>query len=343
MDIKKLVKKEVSSLKAYNAKEVPCRIKLDANESPCGFKDSVKHLAGIKTNRYPDPEAKTLRQLLAKDLGVKPENMLFGNGSDELICYLITTFGGPIAYPVPTFTMYGIISQALGAKKIEIPLDKDFDLDSDGFLNAVKKEKPKLIFLSSPNNPTGNCFSTDRILKILDASRGIVIVDEAYQPYSSEAGMLPLLKDYRNLVILRTLSKIGLAALRLGYMIADPEIVAEVNKVRLPFNINSFSQAIATAALKKKKEFRTSIKAIVTERDRLFEEMEKIKGIRPFPSEANFILFRVSDPDLVYAALLKKGILIRNIKGVVKDCLRVTVGTPKENTAFLKALKEIAR
>ncbi len=210
-------------------------------------------------------------------------------------------------------------------------------------MKAVRKEKPKLIFLSSPNNPTGNCFSTDRILKIIGASRGIVIVDEAYQPFSSETGMLPLLKDYRNLVIMRTLSKIGLAALRLGFMLADPEIVREVNKVRLPFNLNSFSQAVAAAALKKKKEFRTSIKTIVAQRQRLLEEMVKIEGVTPFPSEANFILFRVEDPDYVYTSLLKKGILVRNIKDVVPGCLRVTVGNPKENTAFLKALKEITK
>jgi histidinol-phosphate aminotransferase len=229
--------------------------------------------------------------------------------------------------------MYGIICQALGEKKIEVPLDKDFDLDIDRFLAAIRKEKPKLIFLSSPNNPTGNCFSTDRILKIIEAARSIVVVDEAYQPFAGETGMLPLLKDYRNLVILRTLSKIGLAALRVGFMIAEPEIINEVNKVRLPFNVNSFSQAVATAALRGKKEFR----------ERLLEEMEKIERLTPFPSEANFILFRVSDPDFVYTALLKKGILVRNIKDAVKGCLRVTVGTPKENTAFLKTLKEITR
>jgi histidinol-phosphate aminotransferase len=343
MDIRKLVKKEVAVLKAYSAKEIPCRIKLDANESPYGFADAAKCIAGIKTNRYPDPEAKTLRRLIAKDLGVNPENILFGNGSDELIYYLITTFGGPVAYPVPTFTMYGIIGQALGEKRREIPLDKDFDLDIDKFLVAVRKDKPKLIFLSSPNNPTGNCFSTDRILKIIEASKGIVIVDEAYQPFSSETGMLPLLKDYENLVIMRTLSKIGLAGLRLGFMIAVPGIVEEVNKVRLPFNVNSLSQAVATAALKGKKAFRASIKSIIAERERLLEEMEEIAGITPFPTEANFILFRVNDPDLVYSALLKKGILVRNIKNVVKGCLRVTAGTPKENTAFLKALTEILR
>ena len=343
MDIGKLVKKQVSALKAYDAKEVPCRIKLDANESPYGFADAAESIAGIRTNRYPDPKAGVLRRLIAKDLGIDQENILFGNGSDELIYYLITTFGGPVSYPVPTFSMYGIISQALGEKKIEVPLDKDFDIDMDVFLKTVRKEKPKLIFLSSPNNPTGNCFSTDRILKIISASRGIVIVDEAYEPFSSETGMLPLLKDYKNLVIMRTLSKIGLAGLRLGFMLADPEIIREVNKVRLPFNLNSFSQAVAAAALKKKKEFRTSIKAIVTERKRLLQEMGKIGGVTPFPSEANFILFKVEDPHYVYTSLLKKGILLRNVKDVVPGCLRVTVGTLKENTSFLKALNEIAK
>jgi histidinol-phosphate aminotransferase len=343
MDIRKLVKKEVSVLKAYNAKEIPCRIKLDANESPYGFEEAVKSIAGIRTNRYPDPEAKALKKLLARDLGMEPGNILFGNGSDELIYYLITTFGGPVGYPVPTFTMYGIISQALGEKQVPVPLDEDFDLDVEKFLRKVKKEKPKLIFLSSPNNPTGNCFSADRILRIIEASRGIVIVDEAYQPFSSEKGMLPLMKDYRNLVIMRTFSKIGLASLRLGYMIADPEIVGEVNKVRLPFNVNSFSQAIAKAALKKKKEFRAGVRTIVAERVRLLEEMEKTDGIIPFPSEANFILFRAENPDHLYAALLKKGILVRNIKDAVKGCLRVTVGTPEENTAFLKALRQIIK
>ena len=343
MDIRKLVKKQVAALKPYDAHEIDCSIKLDANESPYGFAKAAKSIAGIRTNRYPDPEASALRRLIAKDLGVNQESILFGNGSDELIYYLVTTFGGPVSYPVPTFSMYGIISQALGQKKAEIPLDKDFDLDMERFLKAIRKENPKLIFLSSPNNPTGNCFSTDRILKIIGASRGIVIVDEAYQPFSSETGMLPLLKDCGNLVIMRTLSKIGLAALRLGFILAAPEIIREVNKVRLPFNLNSFSQAVASVALKDKKEFRAAVKSIVTERERLLEEMENIEDITPFPSEANFILFRVGDPDYVYTSLLKKGILVRNIHNVVQGCLRVTVGTPKENTAFLKVLKEISK
>jgi len=343
MNIKRLVKKEVSRLRAYNAKDIPCRIKLDANESPYDFRPALTVAKDISTNRYPDPDAAKLKRLLAGHLGVKEENILQGNGSDELIYYLITTFGGPVLYPVPTFSMYGIIARALGERTVEVPLDAEFDLDADSALQAIRKEKPKLIFLSSPNNPTGNCFSSGKILKIIEKAAGIVVVDEAYQPFSSEKGFLPLLKDYNNLVIMRTLSKIGLAALRVGFMVADTDIVAEVNKVRLPFNVNSLSQTIAVAALEDKKRLRTAVKTIMSERDRLFKGMQKIDGVRPFPSEANFILFAVKNPDKVYGALLKDGILVRNINDVVKGCLRVTVGTPEENTAFLKALAGIIR
>ncbi len=343
MNIKRLVKKEVSRLRAYNAKEIPCRIKLDANESPYDFRPALKVAKDISTNRYPDPDAARLKRLLAGHLGVKEGNILQGNGSDELIYYLIATFGGPVLFPVPTFSMYGIIARALGERTVEVPLDAEFDLDADKTLQAIRKEKPKLIFLSSPNNPTGNCFSSGKILKIVEKTAGIVVVDEAYQPFSSEKGFLPLLKDYNNLVIMRTLSKIGLAALRVGFMVASAEIVAEVNKVRLPFNVNSLSQTIAVAALEDKKRLRNAVKTIMSERDRLFEGMQKIKGVRPFPSEANFILFAVKSPDKVYGALLQKGILIRNINDAVRGCLRVTVGTPEENSAFLKALAGIIR
>ena len=343
MNIKKLVKKEVSLLKAYNAKEVPCRIKLDANESPYGFNANLESVTQCRTNRYPDPEAKILRGLIAKDIGLKPWNILQGNGSDELIYYIVTTFGGPVLYPVPTFSMYGIISQALGEKNIAIPLDREFDLDMEKIFCAIRKIKPKLIFLSSPNNPTGNCFSADRILKIVETFKGIVIVDEAYQPFSSEKGFLPLLGDYKNLVIMRTLSKIGLAALRVGFLIADTEVIEEVNKVRLPFNVNSLSQSVAVTALNNKKQLKYFIKSIISERVRLFKEMGKINGIKPFPSEANFILFKVRDPDFVYKILFNKGILVRNTKDIVKNSLRVTVGTPDENNAFLEALMDLSR
>lgn len=342
MDIKKLVRPNISSLSAYEVKEIPCKVKLDANESPYGFKEALKVLKSIKTNRYPDPEARFLKKIVSRDFRIKTKNILLGNGSDELIYYLITTFGGPVLYPIPTFSMYGIIAQAIGENRIEVPLDEEFDLDINKILKTIRKEKPKLIFLSSPNNPTGNCFSLDRILRIIESSSlSIVVVDEAYQPFASVKGFIPLLEDYKNLVIMRTLSKIGLAGLRVGFLIANEKIINEVNKVRLPFNINSLSQTVAIEVLKDRKILKSYIKSIISERNRLFNELAKIKGIRLYPSEANFILFRVKEPDRIYERLLEKGVLVRNIKGVADGCLRVTVGTPEENRIFVKMLKEV--
>jgi histidinol-phosphate aminotransferase len=343
MDIQKLVRPNIRSLSAYKAKEIPCKVKLDANESPYGFKKALKAAELVETNRYPDPEAKALKRLLSKYVGSNPDNILQGNGSDELIYYLITTFGGPVLYPTPTFAMYGIITQANGQKRIEIPLDKEFDLNLKDILHAIKKERPKLIFLSYPNNPTGNCYASDRILKIIDLTSSLVVVDEAYQPFSSKNGFLPLLKDYKNLVIMRTLSKIGLAGLRVGFLIADKEIINEVNKVRLPFNLNSLSQAIAIEALKDRKTFQTHINAIASEREKLLIELKKIERVTPYPSEANFILFKIKNSDRVYKNLLKRGVLVRNMKGAVDGCLRVTIGTPEENKIFLNTLRKVSK
>jgi histidinol-phosphate aminotransferase len=293
MDIKKLVKPNVRSLHAYEAEEIPCKVKLDANESPYG----LKILKTVKTNRYPDPEAKTLRRLAAKEFKVKPENILHGNGSDELIYYLITTFGGPVLYPVPTFSMYGIIAQALGEKRTGIPLNRNFNLDLENMRKAIKKVKPKLIFLSSPNNPTGNCFSDERIMKIIETTKGLVVVDEAYHAFSGRRGFLPLIKKHRNLVVLKTLSKVGFAGLRVGFMVSDPDIVHEVNKTRLPFNLNSLSQKMAEAAFKERVTTSSHVKSIMSERKRLLREMKKIDSVTPYPSDANFILFRLPNAE----------------------------------------------
>ncbi|MBI4838146.1 MAG: histidinol-phosphate transaminase [Nitrospirae bacterium] len=348
MNIKKLVKPNIRSLSAYEAKDIACAVKLDANESPYSAPAGQPARFSVQKNfqalnRYPDPEAKALRKIIAKEFSLRPENILHGNGSDELIYYLITTFGGPVLYPVPTFSMYGIISQALGEKKIEIPLDKEFDLDLEKILTAIKKYKPKLIFLTPPNNPTGNCFSSEKILKILPLFTvhcSLVVIDEAYHPFAGDKGFTPMLKDYKNLVILRTLSKIGLAGLRVGFLLADKDIVNEVNKVRLPFNLNSLSQTIASDALKDKALIKSNIRTIIKEREKLLDELSEINGITPYPSEANFILFKTENPAKIYKGLLKKGVLVRNLSGIVKECLRVTVGTPEENRIFLRALKK---
>ncbi|UCD35731.1 MAG: histidinol-phosphate transaminase [Nitrospiraceae bacterium] len=335
MDIRKLVKPNIRSLRAYQAEEIPCRVKLDANESPFG----MTVLKSVRTNRYPDPGARELRKLVAAELRVRPENVLHGNGSDELIYCLIAAFGGPVMYPVPTFSMYGIIAQALGERRIEVPLDGAFDLDIKNCASHVKKSRPRLVFLSSPNNPTGNSFSHDRIVRIIRQSGGIVVVDEAYQPFSDKKSFVPLLKKHRNLVVLRTLSKIGLAALRVGFMIADKDVVTEVNKVRLPFNVNALSQKVATDALRNREQRKGNINRIVAGRKMLLKNLEGIEGITVYPSDANFILFRVNNGDRVHRELLRHGILIRNMKGVAEGCLRVSVGAERENRAFLKALR----
>ncbi len=345
IDFARLARKNIQSLMAYVAKETPCRVKLDANESPyCPLAlDDIlsKKDIFLSLNRYPDPESKELKKAIAGNLKVKPENILIGNGSDEIITYLISAFGGPVLYPAPTFVMYGITSQTFGQRHTAIPLDKDFDLDLDRMLKAIRKENPKLIFLSSPNNPTGNCYSTDRILKIIETSNTIVVVDEAYQPFSSKKGFLPLLYDYRNLAILRTLSKIGFAGIRTGYLIAHKELIEIVDRTRLPYNLNSLSQTLAIMGLNNKKIIDLQIKTIVKERNRLFKELGKMDGVKPFPSEANFILFRVPDAEMVYHKLIKSGVLIRNMSGVVKNALRVTVGTPEENNIFLDSIKKV--
>lgn len=336
-----MVRPSIRALRPYEAKEIPCSIKLDANESPYGFEDYVGSLKGIKTNRYPDPEARELRKVVARRWGIASENILHGNGSDELIHYIISTFGGPVLYPVPTFSMYGIISRICGEETLEVPLTKEFDIDIERTLKVMKRKAVRIIFLSSPNNPTGNCFSSEAILRIIDASKAIVVVDEAYQPFATQKGFLPLLKDFENLLIMRTLSKIGLAALRVGFLIGRREIIREINKVRLPFNVNSYSQAVAVRMLKEKGLLDKAIRNIVSERERLYLALSSIKGVRPYPSEANFILFKVKEPGRVHRALLKKGILIRNMDKQIKGCLRVTVGTERENSLFLNALSDI--
>ena len=335
MDVRKLVKPNVRKLVPYEARVVPCRAKLDANESPTGFK---LNLGDVKSNRYPDPEAMRLRRALARGTGLGAQNVLVGNGSDELIYYLITTFGGPVMYPTPTFSMYGVIAHALGERTVEVPLLPQCDIDQKAFLAAMRKEKPRLIFLSSPNNPTGNCFSAGRMLKIIERSRGIVVVDEAYQAFAGGKGFIPFLQDYPNLLVMRTLSKVGLAALRVGYLMGPAATLSEVNRVRLPFNVNALSQETAVAALKDRKAMNGAIRAIVKERERLMQRMDEVDGVEVFSSEANFVMFRVKDPAGLYARLLKGGVLVRDVSAMKKGCLRVTVGARGENDMFLRAL-----
>ncbi len=351
VNILNLVKKDVRELKPYQVENIPCRVRLDAMENPYHLPESlmIKILEGVKRveiNRYPDPIASRLKGIISSDVNVPLDNIIIGNGSDELIQMILTVFGeegDKVLFPAPTFSMYGIISKSLSLKTEVVPLSEDWELPLDKFLHEIERIKPKVIFISYPNNPTGNCFDRGSILKILERAQGIVVIDEAYYNFSKKT-FLSYLKEFKNLIIIRTLSKIGMAGLRIGYLMADKEICRELNKVRLPYNSNSVSQEIASIILENRAEINRQIEAIISERGRLIDGLKGIKGVKPFPSETNFILFKTAkDGKEVFSRLANSGILVRNFgsESYLKDCLRVTVGTPEENDEFLNTMKKL--
>ena len=345
-----LVRPDLVNLKPYVVEDVPHRIKMDANENPFDMPDQIRNLIAEESfkhrfNRYPDPAARDLRKSLAAGLNVSVDQLAVGNGSDELINYIMAAFGGHgarITFPGPTFSMYGIQGELWGGEVLDIPLSDNFHIKQNEIISATKTANRNIVFICYPNNPTGNCFDHQTILNIIESTDGIVVLDEAYYEFSGQT-FLPLLETYTNLIILRTFSKyFGLAGLRVGYMIAGSDIIHEIMKVKQVYNINSLSQKIALILLEHKSEVASYLDRILQERERLFRELNELDGIEPFPSDANFILFRVEpDAEAVFSKLLENGILIRNLNkhGLLQNCLRVTVGKPEENEAFLNVLK----
>ena len=352
--LKRLVRPNVLTLAPYEARNIPCRVKLDANESPYARPVKPHLLAGIETNRYPDPQATALRQefarrMLPPSIGRRGKDgarrVLHGNGSDELIWNLICTFGGPVVYPTPTFSMYAKIAQALGAKSVGVPLTRDFEIDYPRMMRTIRAEKARIVFISRPNNPTGNSFSEEKILGIIGSAGCIVVVDEAYQPFSDKKSFLDHLRGHDNLAVLMTLSKMGFAGLRVGFLAAAPELITEVNKVRLPFNVNSLSQAVAADALRKPGRLESGIRKVVSERKRVFAALSKIKGVAPCASDANFILFKVLSLDAgrLLSRALREGMLLRgNLGPELEGFVRVTIGTRTENDVFMEFMRKAA-
>ncbi|HPD58038.1 MAG TPA: histidinol-phosphate transaminase [Smithellaceae bacterium] len=349
MIIKNIINKNILRQSGYLAPQETGAVKLDANENPFPLQEPLKkkllkEMGGVIFNRYPEAGAPMLREKFARYFGVKKDMVLLGNGSDELIQLLCLTLKGKISgvmVPVPTFSMYKIISINTGNKIMEIPLDKDFDLDFDAMRRKIKPTFPALIFLSYPNSPTGNLFNRGKIEALIKKTPGVVVIDEAYADFSGQS-LLPLLKKYKNLIFLKTLSKAGLASMRLGFLIGNKEIVAQLDKVRLPYNINCLSQIAADFFLENRQEFRAQSAKIIKNREILYRKMKKINGITPYPSHANFIFFSCAfDSDRIYEKLASAGILVKNLNsGLTRNCMRVTVGTGKENEAFLNNLEK---
>ncbi|MCC6712619.1 MAG: histidinol-phosphate transaminase [Candidatus Dadabacteria bacterium] len=338
----------VRGLSAYSVPHRECSVRLDGNESPFPLPTDVaervvQETGHLELNRYPDPEAHDLRALLSGISGFPSGGIILGNGSDEIIGMLVTAFTGgtgKVVCPAPTFSMYRLSGLALGATILEPGLDDRFDLDMAGMRALVEEKDPDIIFLASPNNPTGNAYSEDRILEIINLAGGLVVVDEAYADFSGRS-FLPLVREYGNLAVMRTLSKIGFAGLRLGMLYAGEGIVHEINKVRYPYNINSVSQCAARVVLENREFIAENVRLVVGERGRVFAALSETPGIEAFPSDANFILFRAPDADAVFEGLIERDVLIRNFNrpGRLENCLRVTIGTPGENDAFLAALR----
>ena len=349
-DISKLIKPEVRKLRAYFVDETPYRIKLDAMENPFSLPEDVRQnivnaVSGAAINRYPDPSAEKLKEAIAELWGIGTKRMILGNGSDELIQMIILAFGGPVLIPVPTFAMYEISSRALSQEVAAVPLGKDFSLNVDKMLKKAKETKAKVIFLANPNNPTGNRFSDEAVQKILNRTNAAVVIDEAYFSFSGKS-FLPVLKDHPNMIILRTLSKIGFAGLRIGVLTASAKVIDQLNKVRLPYNINTLSQAAAVVALGRRDVLNQQISLLISSRQRLYNELSSLKGITAYPSETNFILFRTAtDATRIHEKLKEAGILIKDLNrpGPLKNCLRVTVGTPEENNEFITRLHKILK
>ncbi len=326
-------------------------IKLDAMENPYQWPDDMiqgwlEQIRAVEMNRYPDTQAVALaNRIRAAGLIPVGNSLVFGNGSDELIQVIMLTVGGhgrKVLVPVPSFVMYEMIARFTDTEFVGIPLRDDFSLDAEAMISAVREHNPAVVILAYPNNPSGNLFDREAIVELISECNGLVVIDEAYHIFS-KASFIDDLDQYDNVVVLRTLSKMGLAGIRLGYMTARREWLTQFEKVRLPFNINVLTQLTVEFALQHYRVFQEQAERICRERTRVERIMSSLDQITPYPSDANFVLFRCGECDAeeVFQGLLQHQILIKNLHRpgtALQNCLRATVGKTHENEAFLNAL-----
>ncbi len=342
-----MIRGDIKALAAYHVPDSSGMIKLDAMENPFSMPDGLrekwlKELAKVDINRYPDADMFELRKKIAKHEGVEPQQVLLGNGSDEIIqMILIATVPGTCVIPGPTFVMYNLVSQWLKRPVATVPLAEDFTMKEEHFLQVCAREKAEVAFLACPNNPTGNLWKQDRVEKIARGISGFLVIDEAYGPFSERTHNYLISP---NVMVLKTFSKVGWAGLRMGYVLGDAEVIAQLNKVRMPYNINALTQASAAFLLDHFDIFEAQAAEIRDERERMASALAEIDGIQVFPSQANFLLVRVADANAVFESLKQAGILIKNMHGsdrLLGQCLRITIGSKDENSALLAALREI--
>jgi histidinol-phosphate aminotransferase len=345
------IRPEVRELSAYHVPDASGLVKLDAMENPYRLPEGLlpmwqQGLASVALNRYPDPAATELQRKLIEVMQVpQGRSVVLGNGSDELIQMLALAVASEhrcIMSFEPGFVMYGMIARIAGMKYVGVQLADDFTLDMEKTRAAIEQHQPAVIFIAYPNNPTGNLFDADAIEEIIRIAPGLVVVDEAYHPFA-QTSFMPRLNDYDQLLVMRTVSKMGLAGLRLGLLCGDQELINEINKVRLPYNINVLTQYTASFILSNAAFLEGQAEKIRTDRENLSKQLTLLEEIEVYPSQANFILFRVRQGDAteVFTSLCSDGVLIKNLDrpGPLQGCLRVTVGTATENQAFIRALE----
>jgi histidinol-phosphate aminotransferase len=346
-----LVRAEILALKAYHVAEAEGMVKLDAMENPYPLPAALRAelaqaLSRLELNRYPEPSGRKLRELIARKMDVPPGmELLLGNGSDDLIQIVALALARPGAvmmYPAPSFVMYSMNAIFTGMKAVAVPLREDYSFDARAFIERMHLERPALVFLAYPNNPTGVLYPEEEVVQVIRACPGLVVLDEAYHVFARKTFM-PRLAEFTNLVVVRTVSKLGLAGIRLGYMAGRPEWIREFNKVRQAYNVNVLTQAAALFLLERLDVREEQAARIRAARAGLGEAIAALPGVRVFPSQANFFLVRVPDADATYEALRRQGVLVRNLNPGLKHCLRINVGTPDENRILLTALREALR
>jgi histidinol-phosphate aminotransferase len=341
-DINNLTRENVKSMKPYSSArdefedfDTANMIFLDANENP--FQNGV--------NRYPDPQQSSVKAVLANQRNVKPNQILLGNGSDEVLDLIFRAFCEPkvdniISLP-PTYGMYGVLANINAVENREVLLSTDFQPQVESILADVDKNT-KIIFLCSPNNPTGNSFSEESVVELLENFKGLVVIDEAYIDFSEKQSWLSRINEYPNLVITQTLSKAyGLAGIRLGICYGSAEVISILNKIKPPYNVNELTQLRALERLKNPEKIKSEITSIIVQREQLLKVLVNVKFVEKiYPTEANFILIKVDNANERYDELIAKGIVIRNrtTQALCDNCLRLTIGTEEENRKLMEAL-----
>lgn len=342
-----LIRPEIRALRPYHVPDATGLVKLDAMENPYSWPADLRgpwleFLADAPLNRYPDPGGTGIKRGL-QDAGIVPRDaqVLLGNGSDEIILMLMLALerGRAVLAPVPTFVMYELLAKSVGLRFEGVPLAPGFRLDAESLVASARRCHAGLIFLAYPNNPTGNLFAEDQVEHVIRNVDGLVVLDEAYFPFARRTFMQRL-GDFPNLVVMRTLSKEGLAGVRLGFLAGARAWIEELDKVRLPYNVNRLSQLTVEFALAHREVLAAQAALIRAERERVFAALSVLPRVHPWPSDANFILFEAPDADRLFARLCSDGILIKSLAGSgLPGYLRVTVGSTAENDLFLGALE----